>query len=857
MDSSLVIKAKYGDALRRFNVRVDENNRLDLNMVGLRSKICSIYNFPADVNLTLRYVDEDGDLVNLVDDDDLHDVMRQQLKFLKIDVQMINQSGAKSDAGGSSGSATPLSYPPVSDPFLNFVKADALQALPEPIREALYSSFSKAASSNPVLANIADSISKIGQSILNPQGQSHVASGTSSKNGLPSESVTPKAKGPQSPCVDSAPIAGDYARSSGTAIPLRSPGNVVKTNVSNSVLQEALSNLSLSKPASSRQVPSNSTDSIPQTGQSTVKSHYWGPPVAIGTSSKNDASGQVESKNTGVAPVDLNVLPCDPYSSTNVNRVSPSSAVPVSDDKGKSSIDDKGNFVFPNNNATKNPTLGFSAPIDCPFSGTHTLHSMPPPLGNFRISPFKRSHAHSDALNGMFHKGVRCDGCGVYPITGPRFKSKVKENYDLCIICFNEMGNQIDYIRMDRPASFRSPRCSYQNTKEFRHPKIPPPIFKTGPLSKHAKSKLDSRFILDVNVIDGTMMAPSTAFTKIWRMRNNGTSVWPKGTQLVWIGGDKLSDSLSVDLEVPEDGVSVEKELDIAVDFRAPQLPGRYISYWRMASLSGHKFGQRVWVLIQVDASLKDSFYDSSQGLNLNIPLGVGSSEGPRVIDINVQPIEDDVFHQPQNPNAPPEPVNQMVDKEQWEELGNEFPTNETSFVGPAASAPAISASPSSISYPIIDFSGTAPAVPSFSGTAPAATPFSGTAPAAPSSSGTAPAAPSFSGTAPAFHSNQQTSTLDALSSSQSMDNDLVEEALLKELEAMGFKQVDLNKEVLRMTDYNLEQSIDELCGVLDWDPLLQELHEMGFRDKETNRRLLMKNDGSIKRVVMDLLNGE
>jgi len=54
-----------------------------------------------------------------------------------------------------------------------------------------------------------------------------------------------------------------------------------------------------------------------------------------------------------------------------------------------------------------------------------------------------------------------------------------------------------------------------------------------------------------------------------------------------------------------------------------------------------------------------------------------------------------------------------------------------------------------------------------------------------------------------------------------------VEEALLKELEAMGFKQVDLNKEVLRMTDYNLEQSIDELCGVLDWDPLLEELHEM------------------------------
>ena len=45
----------------------------------------------------------------------------------------------------------------------------------------------------------------------------------------------------------------------------------------------------------------------------------------------------------------------------------------------------------------------------------------------------------------------------------------------------------------------------------------------------------------------------------------------------------------------------MDRELDIAVDFRAPESPGRYISYWRMASPSGQKFGQRVWVLIQVN----------------------------------------------------------------------------------------------------------------------------------------------------------------------------------------------------------------------------------------------------------------
>lgn len=59
---------------------------------------------------------------------------------------------------------------------------------------------------------------------------------------------------------------------------------------------------------------------------------------------------------------------------------------------------------------------------------------------------------------------------------------------------------------------------------------------------------LDSRFILDVNVIDGTVMAPSIPFTKTWRMRNTGNAVWPRGTQLVWIGGDRFSEKYSVEV---------------------------------------------------------------------------------------------------------------------------------------------------------------------------------------------------------------------------------------------------------------------------------------------------------------------
>lgn len=55
-----------------------------------------------------------------------------------------------------------------------------------------------------------------------------------------------------------------------------------------------------------------------------------------------------------------------------------------------------------------------------------------------------------------------------------------------------------------------------------------------------------------------------------------------------------------VSCQIPVAGLLRDQELDVAVDFISPELPGRYISYWRMASPSGQKFGQRVWVLIQV-----------------------------------------------------------------------------------------------------------------------------------------------------------------------------------------------------------------------------------------------------------------
>lgn len=77
-----------GDRVRHLKAPIDENGQLGLDMGGLRKRICSTCYLPTGANITLVYIDEDGDVVTLVDDDDLRDAMRQRLKSFRIDVLM-------------------------------------------------------------------------------------------------------------------------------------------------------------------------------------------------------------------------------------------------------------------------------------------------------------------------------------------------------------------------------------------------------------------------------------------------------------------------------------------------------------------------------------------------------------------------------------------------------------------------------------------------------------------------------------------------------------------------------------------------------------------------------------------------
>uniref|UniRef100_A0ACD5YT19 Uncharacterized protein n=1 Tax=Avena sativa TaxID=4498 RepID=A0ACD5YT19_AVESA len=830
----VVVKVKYGDTLKRFNGYAN-GTHFTLNLSALRSKIASAFKFGPDADFILTYTDDDGDVVMLDDDEDLHDAaIHQKLNPLRISVQLKNSHTGESQTDRQDPNPAPFRVTTTQDPLaqIKSVIDEALKPMSEPLRSTaredplahLKSAFYE--SMKAIHEPIPESLAKLSREALDaapPQlaevikpfvdlitstnsglsaGHAHGPSGSS--GGVQQEQVDLKANDqPKAEARDSRHLKA------------HTPGSS-ETGGLKSVLVDAPVEVLSEASKGQRESLYPSLDKLMSTSNSS------------GNTSACKGMSDAHSKGKSVMP---SAAPLAPPSVPSF-RPSPPIAFGNEWSQPRRWADEWSqtrSFWLPETNAKPSSDPRWRIP----------MHKAPHPSPPLPHAPLSYGHSprfpypgrllsagrlygdlgnNTESLSRPSHRWIQCDGCGVQPIVGPRFKSNVKEDYDLCDTCFRRMGSEVEYTRIDKPISphrlSRDPNlCRKIHSRASMKPK---------------REKLESRFILDVTVLDGTLMPPSSPFTKIWRMHNNGSIIWPLGTQLIWVGGDQFALQTSVPLEIPLNGFPVDQEMDVAVDFVAPARPGRYISYWRLASPSGQKFGQRVWVHIQVE---DPSFVSDNKtaAINLNLPQESNISDTTNLIDVNVEPVD--------------------------QVLGEHAKSTEVELLQPLiyneATEPKISASASAAAppYPSVD-------VPS-------------------SSAGAATFAPSVHVLAPELIPMAVTTLADVPTSSlptvlvaattavdavpaEAVDIDsLREEKLLQELEEMGFKQVDLNKEILRQNKYNLEQSVDDLCGVNEWDPLLAELNEMGFEDRETNKELLEKNGGSIKRAVMDLIARE
>ncbi|KAF9922004.1 hypothetical protein FBU30_007924 [Linnemannia zychae] len=130
---------------------------------------------------------------------------------------------------------------------------------------------------------------------------------------------------------------------------------------------------------------------------------------------------------------------------------------------------------------------------------------------------------------------------------------------------------------------------------------INPPINETLP--PLPKETLKGNFVKDITLKDGSAMKSSATFVKVWEMSNPGPDVWPEGTVLQFVGGDRMFIEEEKMMNCPEIKVSqvkVGENTCISATLKAPSIPGRYISYWRLVSPTGERFGHRVWCDILV-----------------------------------------------------------------------------------------------------------------------------------------------------------------------------------------------------------------------------------------------------------------
>jgi len=104
-------------------------------------------------------------------------------------------------------------------------------------------------------------------------------------------------------------------------------------------------------------------------------------------------------------------------------------------------------------------------------------------------------------------------------------------------------------------------------------------------------------FVADVNVPDDTSMSPGQDFIKTWKVKNSGSCPWGAGYKLVYAGyADKMSGEFQPLAAVVQPG----EEVEVSVQFKAPDAADQYLSAWQMSNPSGVTFPEIIFVKIIV-----------------------------------------------------------------------------------------------------------------------------------------------------------------------------------------------------------------------------------------------------------------
>lgn len=153
-------------------------------------------------------------------------------------------------------------------------------------------------------------------------------------------------------------------------------------------------------------------------------------------------------------------------------------------------------------------------------------------------------------------------------------------------------------------------------------------------------SDLGAVYVRDT-IMDGTVLQPNYVFEQTWVLRNSSDVAWPAGCAVKFVGGDYMghvdsnhpagiSELVSAsESTVCYDTLEPGQEYPFTVLLRTPPREGKIISYWRLTTPDGLRFGHRLWcdVNVQTPKTVSDVAASGSDASNKKEEPAVESSQ--------------------------------------------------------------------------------------------------------------------------------------------------------------------------------------------------------------------------------------
>lgn len=182
---------------------------------------------------------------------------------------------------------------------------------------------------------------------------------------------------------------------------------------------------------------------------------------------------------------------------------------------------------------------------------------------------------------GEVHDGVTCDGCGMVPILGPRYKCSVCENFDFCPNCEATKPHDHLFIKIRAPG-LRPARIVTVLGEGSEEPEKKRKVTQEQLVCRNESGEAESQWQVVGSEIKRTL-----------KLVNSGR-LWPAGCRFVHISGVP-----GAPIKLPQLGSGEAYEVEVVLTVPAESGPAQ--SLWRAEDPEGAGFGDTFEVKMTVE----------------------------------------------------------------------------------------------------------------------------------------------------------------------------------------------------------------------------------------------------------------